>query len=33
MLELDPPEHLPQVNSDIEVYFSFPKEKTVMAAG
>lgn len=33
MLELAPPEHLPQVNCDIEAYFSFSKEKTVMAAG
>lgn len=33
MLEVAPVEHVPQVNSDVETYFPFSKEKTVMAAG
>lgn len=32
MLELAPLEHIPQMNSGVEAYFPFSKEKTVMAA-
>jgi len=33
MLEPAPLERVPQMNSDVETYFPFSKEKTVMAAG